>query len=316
MKRVFTNSNLIRKIWILYLFAVVHFTVSGQTSHSVEVTSNLFTPNELTINEGDTVVWTNSQGNHNVNGLQSKFPSNPESFGNDVGQGWVFSQVFNIPGAYDYQCDPHVSFGMVGKVTVLELPPDTLTMNFTGMTPHVGQMLTLYVRKLPDGEYLDTIIVDAIEVADFDLKSYVIEPGSAYLVDFFADHNGNGMYDAPPADHAWRIETGEVMGNAIVEFTHSTDFTNIFVNTGLDPNEGVHRLSVYPNPASNQLHVSSNEIIDAIFIYNVMGARLLEYVNLQARDYEISVEGINSGVYVMEIRTTENKLLISRFVKR
>jgi len=27
------------------------------------------------------------------------------------------------------------------------------------------------------------------------------EPGD-YSVEFYADHNGNGLYDAPPVDHA------------------------------------------------------------------------------------------------------------------
>ena len=55
---------------------------------------------------------------HNVDGLQSVFPSNPESFGNDVGLGWTYEFVFNTPGTYDYHCDPHAIYGMVGKIIV------------------------------------------------------------------------------------------------------------------------------------------------------------------------------------------------------
>lgn len=91
----------------------------AQTAHEVEVSSNDFTPQSINIQVGDTVRWTNVQGNHNVNGNQSVFASNPESFGNAVGgPGWVYEFVFTIPGTYDYQCDPHAGFGMVGDVTV------------------------------------------------------------------------------------------------------------------------------------------------------------------------------------------------------
>ncbi len=109
-----------------------------------------------------------------------------------------------------------------------------LRVRFSGMTPHMGQMLTLYVRDYPSGETLDTIVVDAIEKADFDLQSYVIETGSSYVVDFYADHNGNGMYDLPPTDHAWRVDVGQAMGDVDVEFMHNTNFTDIMTSVGPD----------------------------------------------------------------------------------
>ena len=332
MKKVFTRSTLIQGSWILSLLATMYISAAGQTSHAVSVTSNVFTPDEISINVGDTVVWTNSQGSHNVNGTQTTFPSNPESFGNTVGMGWVFSHVFTIAGNYDFRCDPHFTFGMTGKVEVKEVSSNTVTVNlsgmtphvgqemyfhlidvatgkvidrkseiaqesfsvilneiqpgkayyvdffadhnnnghydappldhawrleiasasgdevfdfmhntnftdimwkhrlrvrFAGMTPHLGQKLTLYVRELPSGNYLDTVVVAQIENADFDVKSYVLEPGKSYMVDFYADHNGNGIYDAPPVDHAWRVETGVTMGDEDIDFQHNTNFTDI-----------------------------------------------------------------------------------------
>jgi len=90
----------------------------GQSSHNVDVTNNVFTPKNLTINVGDTVVWINKQGFHNVNGTKGTYPSNPESFGNSTGRDWTFSHVFTSTGNYDYQCDPHINYGMVGTIEV------------------------------------------------------------------------------------------------------------------------------------------------------------------------------------------------------
>ena len=101
----------------IIMLGIAQVTV-GQTSHNIAVTSNVFTPEEITIEVGDTVIWTNTQGNHNVNADQSIFASNPESFGNAVGADWTFKHVFTMAGTYDYQCDPHVGFGMVGQVLV------------------------------------------------------------------------------------------------------------------------------------------------------------------------------------------------------
>ncbi len=91
----------------------------AQANIAVQVSSNVFTPKDITISLGDTVTWTNVQGFHNVNGTLATFPGNPDGFGNaTAGAGWVYQYVFTEAGTYDYQCDPHVTLGMVGTVTV------------------------------------------------------------------------------------------------------------------------------------------------------------------------------------------------------
>lgn len=102
---------------ILFFFVSIS-NVLAQSKHFVDVTNNVFTPKELTVQVGDTVVWVNKEGFHNVNATTATYPSNPESFGNSTSQGWTFSHIFLTSGTYDYQCDPHVSVGMVGKVVV------------------------------------------------------------------------------------------------------------------------------------------------------------------------------------------------------
>jgi len=113
----------------------------------VNVTSNVFTPSVLTISVGDKVTWANSEGFHNVNGTTATYPENPESFSNSTGTGWNYSHTFNIPGVYNYQCDPHVGLGMVGQV-IVEEHENLLTINFSEMNPHIGQDLWLRVEDI------------------------------------------------------------------------------------------------------------------------------------------------------------------------
>ena len=115
MKLTITKS-----IFVLTLFSLfLSFNLSSQSLIEVEVSNNTFNPSSITINQGDTVRWTNVQGNHNVNGTTATFPSNPEEFGNEVGSGWTYEFIFNTVGSYDYQCDPHASLGMTGDITVM-----------------------------------------------------------------------------------------------------------------------------------------------------------------------------------------------------
>lgn len=393
----------------------------AQTSHVVEVTSNVFTPDELTVSPGDTVIWVNSQGSHNVNGTQTAFPSNPESFGNNVGTGWTFSHVFTIPGTYDYQCDPHVAWDMTGKIEVKDNSDSEVTVNLTGMTPHagqeiffalvdmssgkvvdreseivqesfsvllsgmvpgqsyyvdffadhngngyydappvdhawrlelpdasggevlnfahntdftdvawkhrlrvrfegmsphLGQMLTLYVYDLASGISLDTVIVPSIEDEKFDVESHVMEPMGNYRVDFYADHNGNGSYDAPPADHAWRLETGTAMGDVDLEFTHTTAFTDIFATTGLADRVEDQGLSLYPNPAAEYVTIKSDREIIAVTLYDARGSVSRILTGFETNWVNLPLDGVEPGVYFIEIRSVDQQKKIGRLVRQ
>jgi plastocyanin len=92
----------------------------GFADYTVTVQSNFFDPADLTIETGQSVKWVNLGGFHNVNGSQATYPNNPESFGSGAASSdpWEYIFTFTIPGVYDYQCDPHVGFGMIGTVVV------------------------------------------------------------------------------------------------------------------------------------------------------------------------------------------------------
>jgi uncharacterized protein (DUF2141 family) len=190
-----------------------------------------------------------------------------------------------------------------------------LKVLLSGMTPHVGQMMTFFVRDLASGQDLDTIVIDAVSGADFDVESYVIEPEGSYLVDFFADHNGNGFYDVPPTDHAWRLETGETMGDVELAFIHNTDFTDISGTTDLEPNTWIDDLSIFPNPAMDVLYINAKVALESVSVFSVTGSLLKTVNSIQSSNHVMSLEGLSSGTYFLEIRTKDHGLSVMRLVK-
>jgi hypothetical protein len=101
-----------------------------------------------------------------------------------------------------------------------------LTVNFSGMTPHVGQ--TLYLRLVDKASGKETARTETvISAADFNLDIHGLLGGHSYYLDFFSDHNGNELYDTPPADHAWRLDINDVDGDETTSFAHNTDFVDI-----------------------------------------------------------------------------------------
>ncbi|MGQ8335778.1 T9SS type A sorting domain-containing protein [Sunxiuqinia sp. A32] len=285
MKTIFTfkNSGSLFAFSILLLLAG---SLLAQTTHDVSVTNNQFSPSSLTINVGDKVIWTNTEGSHNVNGTTANFASNPESFGNDVSTGWTFEYTFNTAGSYQYQCDPHASLGMTGAITVNEVSMENkLTVNFTGMTPHVGQDLWFSVVNTNTWMELERVKV-TVEV-DFSIEVMGIENGESYNIDFFADHNGNGMYDAPPTDHAWRMELMDVDGDETLDFAHNTNFTDIMwmnklmVNfTGMPPHVGQDLWLAVINQETGEELKRMKTTAEESFSLEVMGIEVGQSYNI------------------------------------
>jgi plastocyanin len=87
----------------------------------IEVSNSGYSPQHIEINLGQTVQWINIQGTHNVDGRIATYPENPASFYNgDASTGWIFTEVFDIIGHYDYECTPHKSF-MTGSISVISI---------------------------------------------------------------------------------------------------------------------------------------------------------------------------------------------------
>ena len=95
------------------------------TTHYINSGNYYYTPSSLTINAGDTVIWINDGGYHNVNfdvsSVTGQSFNNPESFiTSPTISSNMASYVFTIPGNYTYDCSvgSHAANGMVGTIQV------------------------------------------------------------------------------------------------------------------------------------------------------------------------------------------------------
>lgn len=113
MKKVFKN-------YLILCFITIFIELGfSQTSHTVLVGdggSFTFTPENLTISSGDTVIWEWRANNHSTT---SDNNTGLEVWDSGIlNNGATFSRVFTETGTYPYHCTPHQSFGMVGTITV------------------------------------------------------------------------------------------------------------------------------------------------------------------------------------------------------
>jgi plastocyanin len=77
----------------------------------VDISGFAFNPGSVTIQVGDTVIWTNNDSaSHNVKADDGSFASST------LGNGASFSYTFNTAGTFTYKCGFHAN--MLGTVIV------------------------------------------------------------------------------------------------------------------------------------------------------------------------------------------------------
>ena len=105
-----------KKNYFFTLFLTfISFAMVAQTTHNLDWANDGTDANQqITIEVGDTVIWTWGSGTHNLRAI-----AGTESFdsGFSTGAGNTFQFIFDQVGSTDYVCDPHAG-NMYGTVTV------------------------------------------------------------------------------------------------------------------------------------------------------------------------------------------------------
>jgi plastocyanin len=98
-----------------------------------------FAPQSITIDQGDSVTWTNAGGFHNVR-FDDGVVNGPASTAN-----WTFTRTFDTAGTFNYFCDIHKAIGMTGSVVVKAASTTPSSGNTTpGSLPSAGTSPTAF----------------------------------------------------------------------------------------------------------------------------------------------------------------------------
>ncbi|MEZ4387824.1 MAG: plastocyanin/azurin family copper-binding protein [Candidatus Krumholzibacteriia bacterium] len=106
-----------------FLLSALLIALAGSAlAADVNVTQTGFTfdPADVTIQAGDTVIWSWSTGAHTVtSGVDLGDPDAGDLFDATLDSANpTFSFTFNDAGVFPYFCRPHVSLGMTGTIRV------------------------------------------------------------------------------------------------------------------------------------------------------------------------------------------------------
>ncbi len=200
------------------------------------------------------------------------------------------------------------------------------TLNMSAMQEYVLKILEMRIVDKLSGEEIGRINPYTILTDYFSVSLPNIQQGKDYSADFFIDINGNGVYDAPPIDNAWRVEFMASSGNSFKNFKNNTSFVDInwipltsideenikLVNFSLDQN--------YPNPFNPNtiinFNLQNNDYV-SLNVYDLLGNEVatLYEGKLESGNYSKSFDakGLSSGIYFYKLQVgkiSETKKMI------
>ncbi len=139
----------------------------------------------------------------------------------------AWSVMIPTPGDQIIAFAHNTNFTDISMPTITPLGTD-FTLQATAMTPHLGQLFELRVIIASTGQVVGRYVLTSVPAADFSVTvPMVIEDLTNYQIDFYADFNGNGHYDPPPTDHAWRLTGVGAPTGLTLQFAHNTTFTDV-----------------------------------------------------------------------------------------
>jgi plastocyanin len=238
MKRLFA---------LLALFAL--YSVSSATIHNVVLSGISFTPRNLTIQQGDTVRWTNQGGFHNVAEV-----STPPVFrsGDPTSANFTYQFIFAAPltGTFSYECEVHAP-SMSGTITVeaggsapdapTYLGPQNGATNqpLDGViTWNTAQGADHYIVRLGTSNPPAIVVSNHMSTA-FNYSG--LTAGTQYFWQIISE-NDFGTGDG----NIWSFTTADVPGAATNPFP-TNNATNVPVNTllGWDAGDGATSYGIY-----------------------------------------------------------------------
>jgi hypothetical protein len=73
-------------------------------------------------------------------------------------------------------------------------------------------------------------------------------------------------------------------------------------------------ITLFPNPTNQRLNIRSSSSIDQIEVFNLIGQRII-HREMISTQFQLNVEWLNQGMYIIRFITEPNTYIIQRFIK-
>ena len=104
----------------------------------------------------------------------------------------------------------------------------------------------------------------------------------------------------------WEINDDSCESDPAMNIDLTEDYVTILVTELEDKKE--KEIVFYPNPAVNQLHISSNTLLENIVIFNTFGQIVVEEKIHNEKSFSVNTVALRPGIYLVKIKTNEGVL--------
>lgn len=92
--------------------------------------------------------------------------------------------------------------------------------------------------------------------------------------------------------------------------------TPAFIATGVADNIVANSISLFPNPATNMVTISTPQSIANINIYDVAGKLVMGQNNTQANNINMDIATLSNGFYTVQLYTTQDSVITKKLIKQ
>jgi len=103
-------------------------------------------------------------------------------------------------------------------------------------------------------------------------------------------------------------------GSIYSDWSETWQFEVSETGVGIEENNLVDEVKLYPNPAQNQATIESNVVISSLQIMDYTGRILLSQSNVNATQQQLDLSKLGAGMYLVLVKTETGNQTVKTLV--
>ena len=330
LQQVFLNNNLLTTINVDMLSNLANLGVSGNTIVELDLSSNTLL--QTLFCQDNNLVNLNVQNGNNTNITNFEAQNNTDLYCIQVDaitfsdNNWLSAEPqfnFDSQVAFSLDCAPSndgcieattlilgnlISGSTLSATSSLNLPScqdNTIPLidvwyQFTA--PSSGSITAIANAALNNLNVNMAIYNNCNEVEPISCDAGTVEvdnlvPGQTYYIQLWIGGNTSGR----------SVQITDLVGDFTIEVADSATLS-------IEENETKTDIQLFPNPATTEVNIHTNSVIDTITLFDVSGKQVLVIKPANTNDYKLNLKDFSKGLYFVQIQnqnsTINQKLLI------
>jgi len=81
-----------------------------------------------------------------------------------------------------------------------------------------------------------------------------------------------------------------------------------YISTAVGDIPSIPEMKLYPNPATNNVHIQSEDPVDHLTIFNNLGVAVYKISPVNSTEFDLDVLNIPSGLYLLQVVFSDHQI--------